>query len=149
MSSLTDSAVNFTLDSEELFKIQLIEMLGDAKYTMIKSQHKYCCVDFMLLNQSNLLSVLIEHKRKHIDAGKYDTFFIGYSKLITLETYYNRPLFLVFECNDSLYWCEYSEEFVNRPTKLINGGRVIEIDKSECGVGLEKLTERLKESLYL
>ena len=146
---MSDDEASYILDSEQLFKIRIIESLADTKYEMLKSQHKYCCVDFMLLNQSNLLSVLIEHKRKHIDAGKYDTFFIGYSKLITLETYYNRPLFLVFECNDSLYWCEYSEEFVNRPTKLINGGRVIEIDKSECGVGFEKLTERLKESLYL
>ena len=146
---MSDDEASYILDSEQLFKIRIIESLADTKYEMLKSQHKYCCVDFMLLNQSNLLSVLIEHKRKHIDAGKYDTFFIGYSKLITLETYYNRPLFLVFECNDSLYWCEYSGEFVNRPTKLINGGRVIEIDKSECGVGFEKLTERLKESLYL
>lgn len=142
--------VSFILDSESLFKIRVIEALGDTKYNMIKSQNKYCSVDFMLLNQANLLSVLIEHKQKNIDADKYDNFFIGYSKIVTLSTFYNKPLILVFEClNNELYFCEFDDEFVKRPTSLVRGSRVILIDKSECGVGFDKLLERIKEILYL
>lgn len=146
---MSDDEVSFILDSESLFKIRVIEALGDAKYNMIKSQNKYCSVDFMLLNQANLLSVLIEHKKKNIQASSYTNFFIGYSKIVTLNTFYNKPIVLVFECLDELYFCEFDENFVKRQTQVINGSRIILIDKSECGVGFDKLLERIKEILYL
>ena len=146
---MSDDEASYILDSEQLFKIRIIQSLADTKYEMLKSQNKYCSIDFMLLNQSNLLSVLIEHKHKNIDADKYDNFFIGYSKIVTLSTFYNKPLILVFQCLNELYFCEFDDEFVKRPTSLVRGSRVIHIDKSECGSGFDKLIERLKQILYL
>ena len=118
---MTDTEAKYILDSEELFKIRVID----------------------------LLSLLIEHKQKKINAADYETFFIGYSKIVTLNTFYNKPILLVFECKDEIYFCEFGDDFITRPTQLINGGRVIHIDKSECGTGFAKLIERIREILFL
>jgi len=139
----------YTIDSEAEFLIKTIHALQNEKYEMIKSQDKYAHIDFILLNKNNLCSVLIEHKRKSISGLEYETFFIGYKKLIALDTFYNSPVYLVFECLDNTYWCEYDSSFLKRPIHLIKGGKLIEIRKSECGRGFPQLISQLKNSLNM
>tara|TARA_R110000803_G_scaffold27479_1_gene64200 strand:+ start:974 stop:1459 length:486 start_codon:yes stop_codon:yes gene_type:complete len=139
----------YTIDSEAKFMVKTINALKDDKYEMIKSRDKYANIDFMLLNKKNLCSVLIEHKRKKISGASYDTFFIGFNKLVALEVFYNAPIYLVFECADDTYWCEYDSSFLKRETKMIRGGKCIEVSREECGIGFFKLISQLKNSLNI
>jgi hypothetical protein len=67
-----------------------------------------------------------------------------------IDTYYGKQtLFLVFECKDEIYFCEYDEKFLKRDVKIVRGGKIIEINKSECGCGFDKLTQKIVESLIL
>tara|TARA_B100000768_G_C11283661_1_gene380398 strand:+ start:6471 stop:6935 length:465 start_codon:yes stop_codon:yes gene_type:complete len=139
----------WTLDTEQIFMCRTLNALQDDKYEMKKSLDKFCNVDFIILNKNNLLSVLVEHKRKNINANNFDTFFIGATKVAMINCFYPSPLIFVFECNDNIYWCLNDSEFSKRPTKFMNGGKVIEINKNECGVGFEKLMELIKQNLHI
>ena len=157
--TINEANIELILDSEELFKIKMLDALNKNKsndkndlknFEMIKSIHKFCSVDFAIINKYNLLSCYVEHKCKKINSMDYNTFFIGYNKLAMIEAYYGQQtLFLVFECFDKLYFCEYDEKFLKRATSIVNGGKVIEINKSECGCGFDKLTQKIVESLIL
>jgi len=142
------------LDTEQIFKVKILDILNNTNdlknFIMIKSSNPYCSVDFSIINTYNLTSCFVEHKKKNINSKDYNTFFIGYTKLVFIDTYYGlNTLFLVFECMDDLYFCEYDEKFLTRPTKNICGGKVIEIDKRECGIGLNNLTKKLIQTLML
>ncbi len=142
------------LDDEELFKIKTLDALNKndeiKNFVMLKSQNIYCSVDFTIINTQNLLSCYVEHKRKKINANDYPTFFIGWKKLIMISTYYQKQtLFLIFECDDDIYFTEFDERFLKRETKIIRGSKVVEINKTECGRGFEKLNQKLIENLTL
>ena len=142
------------LDSEQIFKVAVLDILNKnnelKNFIMVKSTNPYCSVDFSIINTFNLLTCYVEHKQKKINSQTVDTFFIGYTKLVFIDTYYGQnTLFLIFQCKDELYFCEYDEKFLKRPTKNISGGKVIEINKNECGVGMNNFTKKLIQTLML
>ena len=90
------------LDSEQIFKVAVLDILNKddelKNFLMVKSTNPYCSVDFSIINTYNLTSCYVEHKKKNINSKEYDTFFIGYTKLVMIDTYYGQnTLFLVFE----------------------------------------------------
>ena len=142
------------LDSEQIFKVAVLDILNKnnelKNFIMVKSTNPYCSVDFSIINTFNLLTCYVEHKQKKINSQTVDTFFIGYTKLVFIDTYYGQnTLFLIFQCKDELYFCEYDEKFLKRPTKNICGSKVIEINKNECGVGMNNFTKKLIQTLML
>jgi len=153
-NSVNGANIEIILDDEELFKIKTLNALNNndelKNFVMIKSQNIYNSIDFTIINTYNLLSVYVEHKKKKISASKYNTFFIGFQKLIMIEAYYGQQiLFLVFDCEDELYFCEYDDKFLKRDKKIVCGSRVIEINKSECGIGFDNFNKKLIEALTL
>ena len=153
-NSVNGANIEIILDDEELFKIKTLNALNNndelKNFVMIKSQNIYNSIDFTIINTYNLLSVYVEHKKKKITASKYNTFFIGFQKLIMIEAYYGQQiLFLVFDCEDELYFCEYDDKFLKRDKKIVCGSRVIEINKSECGIVFDNFNKKLIEALTL
>ena len=153
-NSVDGANIEIILDDEELFKIKTLNALNKndelKNFMMIKSQNIYNSIDFTIINTYNLLSVYVEHKKKKITASKYNTFFIGFQKLIMIEAYYGQQkLFLVFDCEDELYFTEYDDKFLKRDKKIVCGSRVIEINKSECGIGFDNFNKKLIETLTL
>ena len=154
INSINGANIELILDDEEIFKVKTLNALNkcdDLKnFEMIKSQNIYCSIDFLVINKYNLTSCYVEHKKKKITASNYNTFFIGFQKLIMIEAYYGQQkLFLVFDCDDDLYFCEYDNKFLKREKKIICGSKVIEIDKSECGMGFDNFNKKLIETLTL
>jgi len=142
------------LDSEQIFKVAILDILNKndelKNFLMVKSTNPYCSVDFTVINTYNLLTCYVEHKQKKINSQTVDTFYIGYTKLVMIDTYYGQnTLFLIFQCDDELYFCEYDEKFLKRPTKIICGGKVVEINKNECGVGMDNFTKKLIQTLMM
>ena len=153
-NSINGVNIEMILDDEEIFKVKTLNALNKndelKNFVMIKSTHKFCSVDFTIINTYNLLSVYVEHKKKKITALNYNTFFIGFQKLNMIEAYYGQQkLFLVFDCDDDLYFCEYDNKFLKREKKIICGSKVIEINKSECGMGFDDFNKKLIETLTL
>ena len=153
-NSVNGANIEIILDDEEIFKVKTLDALNKNKdvenFVMIKSTHKFCSVDFTIINSYNLLSVYVEHKKKKIKASQFNTFFIGYNKLIMIDTYYGKQkLFLVFDCDDDVYFTEYDNKFLKRDIKIVRGGKVIEINKSDCGVGFNNFNKRIIECLTL
>lgn len=142
------------LDSEQIFKVSILDILNKndelENFLMVKSTNPYCSVDFTVINTYNLLTCYVEHKQKKINSQTVDTFYIGYTKLVMIDTYYGQnTLFLIFQCDDELYFCEYDEKFLKRQTKIICGGKVVEINKNECGVGMDNFTKKLIQTLMM
>ena len=142
------------LDSEQIFKVSVLDILNKndelKNFLMVKSTNPYCSVDFTVINTYNLLTCYVEHKQKKINSQTVDTFYIGYTKLVMIDTYYGQnTLFLIFQCDDELYFCEYDEKFLKRPTKIICGGKVVEINKNECGAGMDNFTKKLIQTLMM
>ena len=142
------------LDSEQIFKVSVLDILNKndelKNFLMVKSTNPYCSVDFTVINTYNLLTCYVEHKQKKINSQTVDTFYIGYTKLVMIDTYYGQnTLFLIFQCDDELYSCEYDEKFLKRPIKIICGGKVVEINKNECGVGMDNFTKKLIQTLMM
>ena len=142
------------LDSEQIFKVSVLDILNKndelKNFLMVKSTNPYCSVDFTVINTYNLLTCYVEHKQKKINSQTVDTFYIGYTKLVMIDTYYGQnTLFLIFQCDDELYFCEYDEKFLKRQTKIICGGKVVEINKNECGVGMDNFTKKLIQTLMM
>ena len=142
------------LDSEQIFKVAILDILNKndelKNFLMVKSTNPYCSVDFTVINTYNLLTCYVEHKQKKINSQTVDTFYIGYTKLVMIDTYYGQnTLFLIFQCDDELYFCEYDNKFLNREKKIICGGKVVEINKNECGVGMDNFTKKLIQTLMM
>lgn len=140
------------VDSEFKFMIELLSTLNvnNDNFKMIKSTNKYCSLDFILLNEYNLQNLFIEHKRKRIDASNYETLFIGYDKLIKIDTFYHSAnTLLVWECDNATYFTMYNKDFLNNKTKFVNGSKCFEIDKSMCGIGMEKLNLLILDKLMM
>ena len=49
----TSKNIEVILPSEEIFKRKLLDVLGD-EYLIIKSQYKYCSIDFCIVHKFNL-----------------------------------------------------------------------------------------------
>ena len=56
----TSKNIELILPSEEIFKRKLLDVLGD-EYLIIKSQYKYCSIDFCIVNKFNLKILHLEH----------------------------------------------------------------------------------------
>ena len=78
------------IDTELVFKTELMDKMRNDYLLMIKSQNKFCCIDFAIINQLNLKCVYMEHKRKNINALNFDSFIINYHKLMLMDLYYEK-----------------------------------------------------------
>mgnify|MGYP003677987810 CR=1 FL=1 len=85
-NSVNGANIELILDDEEVFKIKTLNALNNndelKNFVMIKSQNKFCSVDFTIINTYNLLSVYVEHKKKKITASKYNTFLLDFKNLL-------------------------------------------------------------------
>jgi hypothetical protein len=134
------------LDKEHMFLLKLIEKLGD-KYDILKSQNKYCAVDFIIINKYNLKTLYIEHKFRNT-TDKSDTLFIGKTKIENLLTNYINSIIIWEFSNDIYYSIEVCEELVKQSTmSYIRGCYALEIIKSQCNNSIDLLIKNIIEKL--
>jgi len=134
------------LDSESRFKKRLLDSTKDYSYKMIKSENKYCSVDFLCINKNNLKSLLIEHKLKNINAEYFDSLMIGRSKLDACKKDYNNTL-IIWECRNEIYYCFYSLELHASRLETINNSDVFFISKNLVSSGYDNLVESINDFL--
>ena len=128
---------NIILDTEHLFKIKLLNEVGE-NWLMIKSQHNCCVVDFVMVNKMNVKTIHLEHKKRSGYKCNYDTLFMGFDKINKVDKYYKKCIY-VWEYDNELYWIKHKKSLLKCNTGFIMGGKVYHINKSECKVGFDTL----------
>ena len=129
------------LDSEELFKLQLLESIGD-RYMCFKSQHKFSVIDFICINKNNLNNFYIEHKKREGEKCNYSTLYIGYDKVNKVNQYYSN-CYYVWSFDNVFYWVKHNESFLQYNTTYLNGSRVYLIPVNICNTSYESFVSEI------
>ena len=127
------------LDSEDLFKIKLLEEIGD-NWLMIKSQNIMCPLDFLCVNKNNIKTLHLEHKRRTGKECVFKTLYIGFDKVNKIQEHYKKCIY-IWEYDNQLYWVKHKKEFVNNRTGYSRGKKIYHIDKDICNLGFESLVK--------
>jgi len=145
MCSIKDTK-DFILDTELVFKTDLLDKMNNPNIKIIKSQNKFCCIDFALINHLNLKCIYMEHKRKSINALNFDSFIINYHKLMLMDLYYENSI-IVWECNDEVYFTLYNKDFLSLDKGVSYGQKIVNIPKKICGSGIENLILLIEKNI--
>lgn len=137
MSSKQDTK-EIILDTEQLFKIQLLNDIGD-KYVIMKSQDKYCRVDFICINKKNIKSFYIEHKSRIKQNFTFDSVMIGFDKVNKVNEYYYGNCIYVWDFKNIFYWVKHKQSFTEYRNGYCCGSKVIYINVEECNIGYDTL----------
>jgi hypothetical protein len=137
-----------TLCSEGNFMIEINDKLS-LNYTIIKSQFKYCNVDFLLLNNNNLYTCYIEYKQRQYANGynNYPSFFIGKTKMDNIKKHYKNCIFIWdFRKSNSnhFFWIKYDDNFYNKyevEKDYINNSYRFRILKDDCNNSYDEFIE--------
>lgn len=130
----TENKNPIILDSEKLFAIAINNHLNNngANWKIIKSEFKYCYLDFVLINLNNLYSVYLEYKERNYAYGytHYETYFISLRKYQAIKKCYNN-CYIVWDFthntknDDEFYYIKYDEELFEKFEKDINKSRLL------------------------
>ena len=122
------------LDSEKLFAIAINNHLNNngANWKIIKSEFKYCYLDFVLINLNNLYSVYLEYKERNYAYGytHYETYFISLRKYQAIKKCYNN-CYIVWDFthntknDDEFYYIKFDKELFEKFDKDINKSRLL------------------------
>jgi hypothetical protein len=136
------------LDKEHEFLLKLIEELGD-KYEIIKSQNKYCNIDFIVINRHNLKTLYIEHKFRNV-VDKYDTLFIGKTKINNILSLYSKCVIVWEFIGDVFYSIEVCDDMlVKYYMAYVMGSYALEISKEDCNKSIDNLIENIIKNLEI
>ena len=115
----TENENPIILDSEKLFALAINNHLNNngANWKIIKSEFKYCYIDFVLINLNNLYSVYLEYKERSYAYGykSYETYFISLRKYEAIKECYNN-CYIVFDFtldtknDDEFYYIRFDEK---------------------------------------
>ena len=115
----TENENPIILDSEKLFALAINNHLNNngANWKIIKSEFKYCYIDFVLINLNNLYSVYLEYKERSYAYGykSYETYFISLRKYEAIKECYNN-CYIVFDFtldtknDDEFYYIKFDKE---------------------------------------
>ena len=118
------------LPKEFIFYEKLLQLISDDFYIQ-KSKDKYCPIDFILINKSNLQTMYIEHKFRNVD-DIYDTLMIGETKIKNIIKQYNN-VYLVWEFNNDVFYVrKVDKNFKKYTIENVRNSTVYMVSKSEC-----------------
>ena len=130
----TENKNPIILDSEKLFAIAINNHLNNngANWKIIKSEFKYCYLDFVLINLNNLYSVYLEYKERNYAYGytHYETYFISLRKYQAIKKCYNN-CYIVWDFthntknDDEFYYIHFDKELFEKFEKDINKSRLL------------------------
>ncbi len=134
----TSKNIEVILPSEELFKRKLLEVLGD-EYLIIKSQYKYCSIDFAIINKFNLKILHLEHKERNCNKNAYPSTIINYSKLMSYKRNYQNTIMIWGYKENAVKYLVYSEDLLKYQTSDCKNQEVIFIQNDILLDGFDNL----------
>lgn len=146
--------VAYTCDKDENnFAIALWNDLNIYNIKVSLTKNYYEHVDIILTNPDNNKSVYIEFKQRNKSYENYNSYMIGYKKLLGIESKKLTPCFLVWAFGlDKTYFIKYESDFITKYKNGIcntnyNSASVVYILKNDCLTGFNELIEKIKEIL--
>jgi len=122
------------LDSEKIFATTINNYLNEnnPNWKIIKSEFKYCYIDFILINLNNLYITHLEYKERSYARGytHYDSYFISLRKYQAIKKCYNN-CYIVFDFTHStkddnqFFYIKYNEDLFNTFEKAIDKSRLL------------------------
>lgn len=107
------------LDSEKIFATTINNYLNknNPNWKIIKSEFKYCYIDFILINLNNLYITHLEYKERTYCRGytHYESYFISLRKYEAIKKCYNN-CYIVFDFthstnnDDEFYYIRFDEK---------------------------------------
>jgi len=135
------------LNSEKIFATTINNYLNknNSNWKIIKSEFKYCYIDFILINLNNLYTTHLEYKERNYCYGytHYESYFISLRKYQAIKKYYNN-CYIVFDFTHStkdinqFFYIKYDEELFNTFEKDYNKSRLL-IPSNLCKTLFESL----------
>jgi hypothetical protein len=148
--------VAYSCDKDENnFAIALWNDLNKYNVKVSLTKNYYENVDIILTNPLNKKSVYIEFKQRNKCYENYNSYMIGYKKLLGIENKKLTPCLLVWSFGvDATYFIEYEKDFITKYKNGIcntnyNSASVVYIDKIDCISGFDKLIIKIKELLLV
>jgi len=135
------------LDTEHIFSTELIRRLP-SKFHLIKSNKKYCIVDFILINKDNIKIIYIEHKRRYINGDQYPSIWIKVSKIRNILKRYGNFIF-INTLNDNLYFIIIDNKTIDKYEQETNiyNELVLNIKTADFDKGFDDLTAYINHTL--
>ena len=145
----TNNLTSIWCEYEVLFMIKLYQS-GFKKdtYTIKQSENKFCNIDFIVKNIKTNKKVYIELKTRAKEYEKYDTFFIGTTKIFKIKHTGLMPCLLCWDFHNlqDLYFMDYNCEKIEKCNKnVMSGSWVYELNKSNMTCGWSALLNRIHE----
>ena len=135
------------LNSEKIFATTINNYLNknNSNWKIIKSEFKYCYIDFILINLNNLYTTHLEYKERNYCYGytHYESYFISLRKYQAIKKCYNN-CYIVFDFTHStkdinqFFYIKYDEELFNTFEKDYNKSRLL-IPSNLCKTLFESL----------
>ena len=141
----TSKTIEIILPSEEQFKIKLMNTLGD-NYFIVKSQMKYCSIDFCIINRKNLKVVYLEHKQRNCNKNKYPSTIINYCKLTSFSRNYQNAI-MVWSYIDDDKFLVYTKDLLDLPQKDCKNQSVVYLKNDMLKNGYDNLISTIKHKL--
>ena len=139
--------LNLGLRLEDKFIILIKSLLTDTNITIVKTDYKFCCIDFILSNGNKQIGIELKSRSRNLNID--DDYFIGVSKLHNIKSKYNhiKTLLVWNDKFKNVYFTTFKDELLNSQQSYINYGDVYRIKKDVCVYGLDELVKTIKSSL--
>lgn len=143
----TEKENSFILDSEMIFANSINNYLNknNSNWKIIKSEFKYCYIDFILINLQNIYTCYLEYKERSYCRGynHYDSYFISLRKYEAIKKCYQN-CYIVFDFtnqtkdDNQFFYIKYNEELFNDFEKNETKSRLL-IPSKFCKISFENL----------
>tara|TARA_R110000787_G_scaffold1147_1_gene4104 strand:+ start:104 stop:583 length:480 start_codon:yes stop_codon:yes gene_type:complete len=143
------------LDSEKIFATTINNYLNEnnSNWKIIKSEFKYCYIDFILINLNNLYITHLEYKERSYARGytHYDSYFISLRKYQAIKKCYNN-CYIVFDFtystkdDNQFFYIKYNEDLFNSFEKDYGKNRLL-IPSNLCKKRFENLMLEMVDSI--
>ncbi len=143
------------LNSEKIFATTINNYLNknNSNWKIIKSEFKYCYIDFILINLNNLYTTHLEYKERFYARGytHYESYFISLRKYQAIKKCYNN-CYIVFDFTHStkdinqFFYIKYDEKLFNDFEKDYNKSRLL-IPSNLCKTHFENLMTEMVDMI--
>ena len=143
------------LDSEKIFATTINNYLNEnnSNWKIIKSEFKYCYIDFILINLNNLYITHLEYKERTYALGftSYKSYFISLKKYHAIKKCYNNCC-IVYDFTHStkddnqFFYIKYDEDLFNTFEQDQYKSRLL-IPSKFCKTGYEKLLTEMIDAV--
>jgi hypothetical protein len=143
------------LDSEKLFALSINNYLNKngANWKILKSEFKYCFIDFILINLNNLYTIYLEYKERNYAIGfsHYETYFISLRKYRAIKKHYNN-CYIIWDfthntkSDDHFFYIKYDEDLFKTFEQDVRKSRLL-IPSKYCKCSFELLMTELIDTI--